>query len=95
MLEGLSELVDEGFAFGGDLVGVGELVAVHVDHVRVGVDVLAEQVVVAFQEIHPLVKDVQVVVVAVHLRLSKEGLVLVILDHYLVGLTGCERVRDS
>ena len=54
--------------------------AVHVDHVGVSVDVLAEQVVVAFQQTHSVVKNVQVVVIAVHLRLRKERLVLVTLD---------------
>lgn len=80
MLQRPGELVDEGFAFVGNLVGVGELVAVHVDHVGVSVDVLAEQVVVAFQQTHSVVKNVQVVVIAVHLRLRKERLVLITLD---------------
>ena len=95
MLKRLGVLVDEGFAFGGNLVGVSELVAVHVDHVWVGVNVLAEQVVVALQQVHPLFKYIEVVVIAVHLRLGKERLILVSLDHVLVVLTGHEGVRDS
>ena len=95
MLKRPGVLVDVGFAFGGNLVGVRELVAVHVNHVRVGVDVLAEQVVVALQQVHPLFKYIEVVVIAVHLRLSKERLILIPLDHVLVVLTGREGGRDS
>jgi len=95
VLKRLGVLVNEGFAFGGNLVGVRKLVAVHVNHVRVGVDVLAEQVVVALQQVHPLFKYIEVVVIAVHLRLSKERLILITLDHVLVVLTGREGGRDS